>query len=458
VLFRITEALDNLKLQLTSIDPLAYAHPDEAKPFCDFVISVGVEPHSLVHSAAVVAGEAVQGILDDVGYPTIQVAFVESKYRRSGSGSKRLPFNPRTDRLPQLRKPFTSTLGLPIAPLRYPNYEGTGALYFRLNSNDNRFAMLTCAHVAHPPLVHRNRTTTLKQGTGQPREEVIALGAGAFANALKSIMGFIGEQADSIEVWNKQLERLGEEVEWELIKKATRKLMHANELHDEITKRHTLAEQRVFGRVLHCEEIDVAVEPKGYTKDWAFIEVYPGAIDWDTFKGNKIWIGDLAPFDFLNTLYPEPSDRANYSYPKDGLLQVKGFVPEPEFRDPQNVDVHGVKSLLCAKNGRSTGITFGRVNGLESLVRNYDEYGIHRDSVEVIVLGYDPKAHKYRKFSEAGDSGAVVVGRDGRIIGILTGSAGPTDETDKTYITPYHWLRPLIKVKFPDSFLYNLVE
>jgi hypothetical protein len=141
---------------------------------------------------------------------------------------------------------------------------------------------------------------TLKKGTGQLHEEIIALGTGAFNNALKAIMGFIGEQVDSIEVWNKQLKRLGDPVEGEgeaiteareeyeyLIRKATKKIQQANELHDEITKRHTLPEQRVAGYVLHCEEIAVAVEPKGFTKDWALIEVYPDGTDWSTFKGNR---------------------------------------------------------------------------------------------------------------------------------------------------------------------------
>jgi hypothetical protein len=315
VLFRIIEVLDSLKLQLTSINPFAYAHPGKAKPFCDFVISIGVKPYSLTHSAAVVAGKAVQSILDEIGYPSIQIAFVESKYRRSVTGSKRLTFNPLTDRLPLLRKPFTSTLGPAIAPLKYPNYEGTGALYYRLSSKDSRVAMLTCAHIVHPPPVNRNRdrTATLKKGIGQPREEVIMLGAGAFANALKAIMGYIGEQADLIEAWIKKLERLGEEVEGELettteardeyndlVQKATKKITHANELHDEITKLHTLAEQRVFGHVLYCEDTDVPVESKGFTKDWAFVEVYPDAFDWDDFKGNKIWIGAFV-FSFVSS-------------------------------------------------------------------------------------------------------------------------------------------------------------
>jgi len=74
------------------------------------------------------------------------------------------------------------------------------------------------------------------------------------------------------------------------------------------------------------------------------------------------------------------------------------------------------------------------------------------------VLGYNVQSLKYHKFSNTGDSGAVVVGRDGRIIGISTSSAGPTDKTDMTYITPYHWLVKLLKEKYPDCFLYNIVD
>jgi hypothetical protein len=157
-------------------------------------------------------------------------------------------------------------------------------------------------------------------------------------------------------------------------------------------------------------------------------------------------------------MFPQPSDRKNYKYPPNGLLQARGFVPESEFCNPTNLDLHNVRTLLCAKYGRSTRGTFGRVNGLESLTRHYNEYDIHEDSIEIAVLGYDVQSLKYHKFSDAGDSGAVVVGRDGRIIGIITGGAGPTNETDLTYITPYHWLMKLLKEKYPDCFLYDIVD
>jgi hypothetical protein len=58
----------------------------------------------------------------------------------------------------------------------------------------------------------------------------------------------------------------------------------------------------------------------------------------------------------------------------------------------------------------------------------YDDYGIKRTSIEIAVLPYD-KTHG--KFSDAGDSGSIVLARDGRIVGILTGGAGLTDKIDK---------------------------
>jgi hypothetical protein len=70
------------------------------------------------------------------------------------------------------------------------------------------------------------------------------------------------------------------------------------------------------------------------------------------------------------------------------------------------------------------------VNGLESFTRTYEEYGMEQTSIEIAVLAYD-KTHG--KFSNPGDSGSSILTRDGRIVGILTGGAGPpTRPTSRT--------------------------
>jgi len=153
--------------------------------------------------------------------------------------------------------------------------------------------------------------------------------------------------------------------------------------------------------------------------------------------------------DWTNYMYPQVNDRRGYSIPKDMLLPLKDYVPEDELRNPQNLDIHNIKTLLAVKNGRTTGTTFGRVNGLESITRKYPEHNISQDAFEFIVCGYDTKTGDNAKFSDGGDSGSFVVGRDGRLIGQVTGGGGPTDKTDKSYITPYYVLKEAVNKKFP---------
>ena len=300
---RICDELDSMAVTWTCINPLAYADAGKAKPFCPLIISIGVTPGSLLYGTAVAAAATVKEILTQAGFPDIEVAFVEWLVSRS-VGSKLLSFDPLLDSVPDLRKPFTPTLGLSIAPLKYPYYEGTAALYFRLSKDDERVAILTCAHVARPPPAYTTNTGMSRKKPSQPREEFVALGVQGYDSALNAIMGTIGKLAGSVNNWNDVLTRLGKPVEGEktsitkkrvenlgLVAKALEDIEEANKLHDEVTKVRSTLNQRVIGCVLHSEPIEVSVSPHGYTKDWALIELYNDNIDWSTFQGNKVYIG-----------------------------------------------------------------------------------------------------------------------------------------------------------------------
>jgi len=164
--------------------------------------------------------------------------------------------------------------------------------------------------------------------------------------------------------------------------------------------------------------------------------------------------GNFSISDYGDIMFPQLQDRKNYTYPADGLLQVYGVVQDEEMRKSQQLDVNGEKCLLVIKNGLTTGTTVGRVNGLEDVTRVYDNYGINQKSIELAVLRY----RKPGKFSDAGDSGSIVLDRHGRLVGLLTDGEGPTDETDTTYLTPYWWIEKKFKEKFPDCFLYDVVQ
>ena len=263
-----------------------------------------MKPRSLLYDAAVAAAAVVKDILAEAGFPAIEVAFVESVVTRSvAAGPKLLSFDPLLDDVPDLRKPFTTALGLSIAPLEYPHFEGTASLYFRLGKDDKRTAILTCAHVARPPPVYANTGMT-RRTTSQAREEFVALGNMGYNNAVKAMMSTIGDLLRSIDAWNDVLGRLGEPVDGEngrvterrkehveLVAKATKKIEEVNAIHDEVTKRRTTPDQRVIGFVLHSEKIKVSVEPHNFTEDWALVELYDEKIDWPTFKENKVYVG-----------------------------------------------------------------------------------------------------------------------------------------------------------------------
>src|SRR5579863_479881 len=112
-------------------------------------------------------------------------------------------------------------------------------------------------------------------------------------------MAAIGELARSVKVWNRVIERLGEFVEGEdadvtdkrnsnqlEVEKVTKRIDRLDKLHDEVTKRRTIPDQRIVG----------SDGPNQFTRDWALIELYRDKIEWSTFTGNKVYIGTFPIF------------------------------------------------------------------------------------------------------------------------------------------------------------------
>ncbi|KAF8903510.1 hypothetical protein CPB84DRAFT_1845802 [Gymnopilus junonius] len=164
------------------------------------------------------------------------------------------------------------------------------------------------------------------------------------------------------------------------------------------------------------------------TRDWALIELYNDKFDWSTFKGNKVYIGgNLSSLDYGKFMFPHPRTR-----PTTSTLKTE-------------------ECLLVVKHGLATGTTIGRVTGMESFTRKFNEYGIKKTVMEIAVLPY---GSTHGPFSAPGDSGSIVLDRKGRILRMLNGGAGSIDKTDITYLTPYSYIEKDIKKYFPRSILY----
>ncbi|KZS87133.1 hypothetical protein SISNIDRAFT_322227 [Sistotremastrum niveocremeum HHB9708] len=479
----ICDELESHGILWTSVNAFAYANAGDPKSFCPLIICVGVIPSSLSYDAAIDSAALVKKILAESGFPEIEVAFIESLMTRSsssgsssGSPPKLLSFHPLINNVPHLRKPFTPTLGLSIASRTNPFCEGTGAFYFRLPGDDDRIALLTCAHVARPPPLYSNASIA---GTNcQRREEIVAPGFWGFDNAVSAMLSTVGEHLYNIDAWNDAVVRLGEAKEGEdeevvdkrkeyldSIKKAVKEIRRVKALHADITENFTTLDQRVIGFVLRSESIEDSVEPYQFPNDWALIELYKDKIDWKTFTGNKVWIGgNISPTQYANTLFPHPQDRKSYKYPQDGLLQAFNFLRADELNNPHHLDAHGNKCILVVKNGLGTGTTIGALNGLESFTYSRSSAGStstsnvapSRKALEFAVLPHD----NTRTFSEAGDSGSIVLDREGRVVGMVTGASGSLeeDEASVSYVTPYWWILEQMEEKFPGIELYEAVN
>lgn len=153
-------------------------------------------------------------------------------------------------------------------------------------------------------------------------------------------------------------------------------------------------------------------------------------------------------------MYPNSLDRADFKLPPNGILQIHGSVPEDEIRNPKQLNAYGDKAMPVIKNGLTTGTTVGWVNGLKSLVRYYDDYNLEFTALETTILPYGGRG----AFSNKGDSGAIILDREGRIVALLTGGGGSTDETDVTFGTAWYELEPYIKKTLPGCHVYPAVN
>ncbi|KAI6143781.1 hypothetical protein BKA82DRAFT_860065 [Pisolithus tinctorius] len=462
----IYEYLDSCGVKWTSIDPVRFAEAG-TEDVSGLHVWIGIMPGTLAFEAAKGPAKGCKNILAREGFPDVEVAFRESVVTRT-VGPKLLSFNRLVHRDLELRSPFTPMLGIPIAPLKTPCFEGTGAVYLRESRESDRVFLLTVAHVARPPPIHSEHPLSRKRSS-RAREKIVILGDSAYTDAIDRMLGTIGDELASIQICNEHIEKFGPVVEGEpswktcareesqdSAEKAQRMIDNVNKIHDEVTKHWSSLSQRVIGDVVHAPPIAVDDGPRHFTQDWALISLYHDRINWDTFQGNKIFVGgNISIVDFIKKMHPHPEGRSNFNYPPDGLLQVTEVVEDDEIHKPQQLDANGEKCLIVVKNGKTTGATLGRLSSMESFVRTYPEYDIKKTSIEIAVYPY---SRKDGAFSAPGDSGAAVVDSKGRLVGLIVAGAGKLEDIDITYLTPYWWIEKQMKMVFPDSFLYDAVD
>ena len=299
---RIHEYFDSIYLKWTSIDFVRFSEVGKRikPPF----VWVGVLPKTLSREDAKNAAVRCKLMLAESHITNVEIAFRESVFTRSAgpqllSNTHIIPPSPFAD----IRHPFTPALGVSIAPKSFSHFEGTGGLYIREGGESNRVFLLTTRHVVLPPSEYRNELYERKDNSS-PCRDVILLGAKAFQKALESVTRRIEHETFRIEDFKYCLKVLGEAVQGEdaiiseqreqyneeMIVKTQELIGTLDKFYTEITKFWAREDDRMLGHVVYAPPISGGTGDKCFAEDWALVELRSEKINWNSFKGNAIYL------------------------------------------------------------------------------------------------------------------------------------------------------------------------
>ncbi|KAI1458158.1 hypothetical protein F4805DRAFT_474605 [Annulohypoxylon moriforme] len=163
-------------------------------------------------------------------------------------------------------------------------------------------------------------------------------------------------------------------------------------IHDPIT--------RTIGQLMFHPPMEFSKYQKGYLKDWALIK-----LDREKFSENP-----------LNSAYCGDGFESRIGF---ALRRFMSVSPLKSYSTPLFIPyIANWRANTVYKVGASTGLTEGRLNGIQAVIRKPADLDGHHYAWQMVVI--PPKGGG--RFSNNGDSGSSVYTPMGRIVGILTSS------------------------------------
>ena len=128
----------------------------------------------------------------------------------------------------------------------------------------------------------------------------------------------------------------------------------------------------------------------------------------------------ITPPKFISMMCSDPAAPTS-KCPVDHVSPVQGIVPEGGLARPQIHDADGEPCILLIKNGCTMNTIIGHGTGIKSFVRDCFPGGTEKTLMQLAIVGYDNRSGA---LSNPGDSGAIIVGGQGRVAAFLTGGSG----------------------------------
>ncbi|KAG8812887.1 hypothetical protein FRC17_001769 [Serendipita sp. 399] len=443
----MVEYLDTNRVECTSLDPIRMGYAGDSSP--PAIIWMGVLRGSLTAEIGVQVAIHCKGILSAHGIDDIHLEIRESEVIRSAKLYKPVfTSNPTA----QVREPFSTAVGLPIAATDTPSIGGTGGFYISDPRYPGKIYLVTARHVVFCSDTEPNELYQHNDSDpSQRRRSVLLFSDSAVEKYTMAVKSEIRGEEITIEQLERRLkgtEQLDEE-EAEAERKAVQRQLE-NAKQAIVTLEKFLADvsrdwkerkDRVLGHVVLSPPLGLNVGEEGFTEDWAVIEIDKSKVDSTNFVGNVVDLGTTIPVaKFTFWMCPHPANPPSFKYPGNRLLRFHGFIPDEEIWKPSSrtLDHQNDPVIMVIKNGDASGLTVGRLNTIRSFTRYYLEGKPSQMSKEITVL---PRDSKSWAFSEPGDSGSAVIDGMGRFVGLLTGGAGTATISDCTYVTSGNFLR-----------------
>ena len=146
----------------------------------------------------------------------------------------------------------------------------------------------------------------------------------------------------------------------------------------------------------------------------------------------------------MKMFWTNVTNRRSFKLPDDRLLRIGKLLSRRPLAQPDCLDENGDPLYVVGKYGSKTGLTLGRYSGLEGYI--CPKSGL--ESEEVVVYNFNSTSGK---FSDHGDSGALIFNGEGGGLALLHSGMPRGMHKHVTFGTPLWWITEQLLLRYPNA-------
>ncbi|KAI0435507.1 hypothetical protein F4803DRAFT_557932 [Xylaria telfairii] len=375
------------------------------------ILLIAVEPASLQWEAGIKIALGCRDLIQKLGIFDVEVEIIEGRYTEHAASIELEPFLDHKDEIGKRILPLLSYIGYPIAYLEDKKGQGTIGLHVKLG-DDPKIYGLTCRHVVWN---HRKAHESYKSSEDKSSEDNRQFHIQANQTTFYTIRDKLGlkkeELEESVKLRERRISKWDEIYQWDPPENVSPPNRNDRQqlamLKEDLSRyastlriltKYEERKERQIGHLAFLPSFTCSPRRLGYLRDWALIEL------------------DLSKFPRA------PNNNILLNLPKEINQPLGLSFLEQELVLP-NADTTFPK--FVAKRGATTGLTVGKMSGIEAVVRRpghgEDGDGFTWELLIIPEIGAPGDVNvPPERFSYKGDSGSAIFDGSGTVVGIVT--------------------------------------